>query len=750
MAHVFYRSSGRTQLIDFFLAGIVLIALVLGGCGDGDDGDDGPPGPPGEPGSGVGVDISNATELTAQITDVTVSSPPVVNFQLSDGNGGPVRNLPASSISFTFTKLIPGANGEASKWQSYINRIEQPGVGTGTQPQTQATTENGADGSLTDNGDGTYSYTFATDVTNVTTPVPVSWQPSLTHRASFEIRGFAPVTNPVYDFRPSDGSTSGLFTREIVKTDTCNVCHENLSLHGGARFETQQCVACHNPGSTDANSGNSVDFKQMVHKIHRGEELPSVVAGTDYCIYGFNASMHCYGEVVFPQDIRNCSNCHDSSDTDTPEAANWYTVPTIEGCGSCHDDMNFATGKNHAENDLGLGIVADNSQCVGCHASSPDSRLEVRQAHRMILQEEAERFSYNILDIQFGGLGTAPLVTFSITDPTNGDLPYDLATAPEILESNLRLTTGWSTTDYFNDGSTSSPAQPDRTDIIVGGALNPAAITNGNGSYTLAANIIPAGTAVPITGSGVVTIEGHPAVDIGGEVTEVGPTTAAEFFAITDSSPVARREAVDIARCQNCHQKLSLHGDNRNDNINACVVCHNPDATDINRRPAPPTADGKAEESVDFKWLIHKLHAADIVVYGFGGSLHDFSHVAYPQRINNCTACHTDDGFYPVDDSQVLATTISTGLDPTTPLDDVNITANTAACSSCHTDSAAAAHMQQNGGSMDACQAANGLVTVRVDTCGLGGTLGPTISEACNVCHGPGSLADVAVTHDIN
>jgi OmcA/MtrC family decaheme c-type cytochrome len=740
-------SAGRFPLVG--PGGLLLLSLVIAGCGgsDGSDGPSGPPGPEGPPGV---IDISNATELNAQITGVTVSSPPVVTFRLSDGIGREVLDLPADSISFTFAKLIPGTNGQPTVWQSYINRIEQPGVGPGTRPQTQATTENGSEGSLTDNGDGTYQYTFATDVTRVTTPVSVSWQPSLTHRVSFEIRGFAPVDNPVFDFRPSSGATGGLLTREIVKTETCNVCHENLSLHGGARFETRQCVTCHNPGSTDANSGNSVDFKQMIHKIHRGEDLPSVMGGTDYCIYGSRDRIHCYGEVGFPQDIRNCSNCHDAGDPDTPDAANWYTMPTAEACGSCHDDVDFATGKNHSETTPGGGIVADNSLCAGCHTLGPSSPIEVRQAHRILPQEEAERFRYNILDVQFSGLGMAPLVTFSITDPTNGNRPYDLAVDREILDSNLRFTTGWTTSDYFNAGSDSSPAQPDRTPIIDNGQLNPAAVYNGDGSYTLAAGAVPAGTAIPITGSGVVTLEGHPVVNIGGTPTEVGPTTAAAFFAIDDSVPVPRRQSVDLARCLNCHQKLSLHGDNRNDNIDACVVCHNADATDINQRPAPPTADGKAEESIDFKRMIHKIHAADIIVYGFGGSENDFTDVAYPQRLSNCTACHTDDGFYPMLGNQVLATTIDTGADLSTPLDDVNITANTSACSSCHTGTSAAQHMVENGGSFDACQGASGLVTVRVDNCGPGGTLGPTTTETCPICHGPGSVIDAAVVHDVD
>ena len=52
-------------------------------------------------------------------------------------------------------------------------------------------------------------------------------------------------------------------SREIAATETCNACHDNLAIHGGARFEMQECVTCHNPGSADANSGNTVDMSVM-------------------------------------------------------------------------------------------------------------------------------------------------------------------------------------------------------------------------------------------------------------------------------------------------------------------------------------------------------------------------------------------------------------------------------------------------------------------------------------------------------
>ena len=689
------------------------VLLTVGGCSDGDPGPPGPPGPPAPPPT---VDIADAAQIIAVIDSVSISSPPVVEFSLTDGNGQGVTGLPDSAISFKIAKLVPGTDGNASAWQSYINQIEQPGVGPGTEPKVQGTTENGANGALVDNNDGTYTYTFELDVANVIDPFPVDYVATLTHRVTFEVRGFAPLRNPVYDFRPSDNATTGIFTRDIASIDSCNSCHENLSFHGGARFELKDCVTCHNPGSSDANSGNTVDMNVMAHKIHHGNNLPSVIAGDDYCLFGNRDTEKCYGDVVYPQPIENCSGCHDDTDTNIPDASNWYEQPTVEACGSCHDDVNFVTGENH-----GPGIPADNTQCVSCHASNPDSGIEVRQAHRMLAVERAANYSYNILAIDFLGPGMAPDVTFSITDPQSGDAPYDLANDPDLSSSPIRFNVAWDTVDYSNVGNGRDNAQPETTSIYSGGVLQ--ATDNGDFTYSLTL-----GTVAPAAiGSGVVNLEGRVTTSDG----NAPVTTASRFFAITDdpASPVTRRSSVDIERCNDCHELTTQHGSRNNNSIETCQVCHTANAA---RRGDPSIGP------MDMKHFLHRKHAVD--------------DIRYPQRVSNCVACHTANGFYPVAvDSGVLATSVNRGSVTTDPSDNNRITPNSSACGVCHTSADAQVHMTQNGGSFDACQESDGTLRQRVNFCGPGGDkTGPLATESCTVCHGPGRGADVGQAHAID
>jgi OmcA/MtrC family decaheme c-type cytochrome len=111
--------------------------------------------------------------------------------------------------------------------------------------------------------------------------------------------------------------------------------------------------------------------------------------------------------------------------------------------------------------------------------------------------------------------------------------------------------------------------------------------------------------------------------------------------------------------------------------------------------------------------------------------------VTYPGALNNCEGCHKPDTYYPVDPTKAFATSIQFGAARNTPADDLAISPNVAACSTCHVDAIAKAHMEQNGG----------VVTPSPIKNAAGQTIAP--AETCQVCHGPGASADVKVKHEV-
>jgi OmcA/MtrC family decaheme c-type cytochrome len=154
-------------------------------------------------------------------------------------------------------------------------------------------------------------------------------------------------------------------TRDIVTNSACNTCHSPMSAHGGAREDVELCVTCHTENATDPDTGNSIGFLNMVHKIHRGHDLPSVEAGVPYQIIGRGGRVHDYGETHFPKDLRNCEVCHTGTD-----AERWNTNPSRAACGSCHDDIWFAEGAP-PEPWMRLhpgGDRPDDTQCTVCHS----------------------------------------------------------------------------------------------------------------------------------------------------------------------------------------------------------------------------------------------------------------------------------------------------------------------------------------------------------------------------------------------
>jgi OmcA/MtrC family decaheme c-type cytochrome len=752
-----FNSAGRLALIG-------AAALLLAACTGGSDktGAEGPTGPEGPPGGGVPPGaVASATSLQARINRATVSEDgqAVVDVFIGDQAGGPVTGLPAGNIRFVMARLEPSVNGQSSTWHALTRRVESfPGTPaptpanrvTGTGATNQGYTETGSAGTWVDNRDGTYRYTFAYNARN---DAGIPYDPSLPHRVGLEIRTAPNVTkvnlpanNPTYTFVPASGTKLEQSGREIVDNDTCNACHDNLVFHGGARFDLQYCAMCHESYSFDAQSGNSLDLKVMIHKIHAGETLPSVEAGGFYGIFGFGNTFTDLGEVVYPQDKRNCSTCHQESDTDTPQASNYRVTVNAESCGSCHDNVNFTTGENHG------GVAATGDSCSACHGPTSvvqNGELRAEKAHLIPEALAAAKFRYEVLKVANTAPGQAPTVTIRVVDPTNNDAPYDIKAAGGPFQNpsaSLAVDVAFSTRpDFTNTGSgsatptTGTPAQPIRIDFKANGMPDPAFA---GGFMATAAVPIPASA----TGSGSALIEGRPAVDVNGDGTleRLAVTSVGKDFAITDATPVAYREIVDIAKCNDCHQELTLHGNGRTGNAELCATCHNPNATDINRRVAGSSCETVTgtldDQTIDLKFMIHAIHAGAISGYkvcGYNNTGYDFSSVKYPGRINNCEGCHLAGTYYPPDPTTALATTIDAGADRSSPLGDVAITPGSAACSSCHTDADTRLHMELNGGSFSAVKDASSR------------TPGAPV-ESCGVCHGKGTgPADVATAHGV-
>jgi OmcA/MtrC family decaheme c-type cytochrome len=754
------------------LAALGCLSLALAAC-SGDDGPSGPagpagpPGPIGLPGETGAIIVGNGSSLTsdqvagmgrivARIDSVTMNTTPVVEFTLRTELGIRVLGLAPNTLGFTLAKLSPGPGGE--RWVSYINRVQTAGA---TTPQVlpqavQANTESGAAGTLEDLGEGRYRYTFATNPANVTTPVPVSYEPTVVHRIGFEIRLQAPANrifpdNPVYDFIPATGTAVPL-ARTIADNANCNACHERLELHGGPRVTVEYCVTCHNPGTIDPDSGDSLDMVYMAHAIHMGP-----LRAAPYVIYGFGGTPHDYSHVTYPQSPLFCETCHEASET-TPLGDAWTETATAAACGGCHVDgllvgtPDAVTGRSQYSYQHSFGAAVDGT-CVSCHAaggpagSNDENHLRgVKEA----VQIGRQQFSYEVIGISNAGPGEQPVITFAVNNPAagtrydiNADAPFNQGAA------SLTLDIAWNTGDYSNEGSGSAgpaegaPAQPFALNLAF---LKANATRNADGSYTVTA---PEPLPAAATGGVAAALEGRPSVVLPstGALTNI-PVKGAVAFA---GAP--RREIVSIDSCNACHESLALHGNNRADNVQLCATCHNPDATDIRRREgfswaSPSPLDGKGEESVDMRYMIHAIHAAQNVVYGFGNTAHDYREVGYPQSPANCRACHAPGTYYPTAPT-ARSVTINTGADRSDWRDDVAMTPTAAACWACHQASSTSPpdlvkiHIELSGGYLPS------PTDTSVTKEALESHATSSYLETCGVCHGQGAPFDVGVLHGL-
>jgi len=581
-------------------------------------------------------------------------------------------NVAASFILATIPK------GETT-YKAYTTRVQ-------TSPITRvAATQAGADagGTWAQVAEGEYIYTFGAKA-------PAGYDRTATHTVSvYANRNLTEFDlginslDTVFHFVP-DGSKVTV-VRDIVRTATCNKCHDKLSAHGtGGRTTMETCITCHQPQTTDPDTGNTVDMATMIHRIHTGADLPSVKAGKPYQIIGFAQSVHDFSKVAFPANPRNCEACHEPTSL-AVQKDDWLK-PSRRACGSCHDDVNFATGENHAN----LPQVSDN-QCSSCHTVQGELEFDIsiKGAHTIATKSrELPGTTFAILGVNDGAAGKKPTVTFSVKDKAgNPILPSEM--------TRLTLLLNGPNTDF-------------------GPQISEVALTasGSNGVYFWTFN-----TPLPETakGSYTVGIEGYRNITLLKGTTkeqvarDIG-VNKSFAFGVTDPTPVPRRTIVTTAKCNACHGSLGLHGGTRN-TVEECVMCHNPANTDAARRPA--TA-GPAQ-SIDFRTMIHKMHSAGANGATFtiwAGSANNYN-FGYPGRLTTCTQCHVNGS-----EQLPLPATNAKVNDPQSHIGLMG--PETASCTSCHTSLATAAHAQVNTSA---------------------------IGESCSTCHGPTSAFAVSKVH---
>jgi len=391
--------------------------------------------------------------VTATITGASADAAGVatVDFTVEDAGGAAVTTVPG--ISANIAKLAPPAAGEAwSRWVPYVYRTETVST-VGDWPNPVGTTAlqgyRESNGALTNHGDGSYTYRFATDLSAVTAGgIPIAYERNLLHRVSIMMGGHAgPTADAVLDFVP-DGTVASQ-TRDIVRTGACKACHgEEFHGHGGDRLTVENCATCHVPGATDAQGGESLDLKVMIHKIHAGGELASL-PGADgivwdnpatpgdesadngqYAIWGYQNAKLEWWKVEFPAVIENCEKCHQGAGAQVDA---WKTNPSRAACGSCHDTVNFASGANH-----GGGAQSSDDVCAICHKpTGTGGAPSVTSAHDWTTKDERNIPEFGVaLSVSIPANGThfiageSPVVTLVLTDVTTGT-PIDHTTVRE-------------------------------------------------------------------------------------------------------------------------------------------------------------------------------------------------------------------------------------------------------------------------------------------------------------------------------
>lgn len=664
--------------------------------------------------------------LAIKINSARISSAGVITmtYTLSDPSGVPldaagISTPGAISLAYVASYIPKGqeqyvAYTTASATGKALGTITRPDFELGS-PATQV-------------APGQYTYTFQAQAPagfdpTATTTVAVDGNRDLT---SFNLGiNYAGAT---FNFVPNGAAVT--VTRDVIRDQSCNSCHDQLAFHGGYAHGMAMCVMCHQPQNQDPVTGNSLDLKVMAHKIHMGSQLPSVVGtsttpGVPYQIAGYMNFLSNFSAVVDPADPRRCETCHSQS-TGAAQANAYLVKPTRAACGACHDDVNFASGANHAG-----GFQLDDNECSQCHVPQGETPFDasIKGAH-VVPADTALTYPQNpdtlitgdaihITGVTSTSAGQKPVVAFTVKDTLGNPLPMSAI-------EDLSFTMAGPTTDY---GYTSFGSDVTTPGVVTEDGTVATCDSSSNCTYTFL-------HAIPATATGTysIAVESERLENVlpgtnAAQTVESGTANQVVYFSVDGSAVVSRRAVVAKANCNGCHVNLQGHGARRND-PEYCIMCHNPSLTDAATRAMSKNATdlNTPANSLNFNFMVHRIHdgvnlaakGCSYLVITHNGREVNFSNVLYPAMsptgsatyLQNCSMCHATGSEQNLPSGLNQVTNPQYWINPTQPV--------SSSCAGCHASKVEASHFLANTTS---------------------------IGEGCTVCHSAGAQFAVDAVH---
>jgi hypothetical protein len=752
---------------NILFAALLMAVFALGGCGD--DGSAGAPGPEGPAGADATFDAETLVELGLQ--DSVVALNPVLDLSNTveyDATTG-VLTAHFTLTDGTAANNVVDAFSDAYEFRFYVAELIDNEDGTIGQSWNQLFSERGTPaaedpddhlpGTLTQDPDtGKYTYVFADTVAASDNVFRVTARARWRECVDVDKSGgrcdarrtddiyvvFANPVNDNYDFLQSDpGNELTSSGADMVTTEACESCHGarigNVG-HGGGYTKVKTCNNCHNVNymatvNDGAGNDGEGDLAFMIHRIHNAGVFDRLGEDPDRGIPPED-----FSHVTYPQHIYTCSKCHTD---DAPNANLSELVPTSMNCGSCHSDVNFVTGDNHA-----AGPQTD-ANCSLCHKAGfaiGGVSLDPAVVHNPD-PEPANVPEYDVtigmtppVNGEYYAAGETPWVRVNLAvdgvpvpgsvytadadgEGAAGNLGPGLSTANLFVygpRSNaVPVLTSNSTTDPAWDPLT-RPTQGHSLLLTGGVSTDPQVRTNANGyQYQLMDNF---SDLAP--GTYMVRFEGEDY----GAISDADYRTASSAVITFQVGTATEEPKVSGDACKNCHGDTIMHLEgahphHQSFDTDGCLGCH-----DLSENYGNYIGN-----------RVHAVHSAsatgDLHPQSFGGPPRNWSHVTFPRPANNCRTCHTNSAAdVPVwrDPNEVACGGCHGTVSDPNPADFPDVPAEQLA-----KEAAAATHMVEMGGSFDF----NARTTNPYDP--------RYIARQCIVCHGEDRIADTFVTHGL-